>query len=170
MPEIKDLILRKGVQSDWKAMYENIWRHPESAKYMLWDVTTSEPDAYARMERTLRFQATHDFHWTVVERKSGQAIGFAGLEILSDGVCGETGIAIGPAFTGNGYGKQILNALTDYAKTELSARKFIACCRIQNEASRGMPLACGFRFTHTEDRIDPRNGDSYILEYYEKDL
>jgi RimJ/RimL family protein N-acetyltransferase len=170
MPETKDLILRKGLQSDWKAMYENIWCHPESARFMLWDVTTSEAEAYARMERTLRFQASHDFHWTVVERKSGQAIGFAGLEILSEGVCGETGIAIGPAFTGKGYGKQILNALTDYAKKELGAKIFIACCRSRNEASRRMQLACGFRFNHTEDRTDPRNDEPYILEYYEKDL
>ena len=170
MIQTNDLILRKAVQSDWRAMYENLWRHPESARYMLWDITTSETDAYARMERTLRFQATHDHHWTVVDSASDQAIGFAGLEVLTEDVCGETGIAIGPDYTGKGYGKQILNALTDYAHEQLGATAFVACCRSQNAASRGMILGCGFRFTHTEERVDPRNGEPYTLEYFIKDL
>lgn len=170
MLQTTDLILRKAVQSDWKAMYENLWRHPESARFMLWNVTTSEPEARARMERTLRFQAEHDYHWTVAERHTGQAMGFAGLEILSEGVCGETGIAIGPAFTGKGYGKQILSALTEFAREELGATRFIASCRSGNAASRGMICACGFRFTHSEDKVDPRNGNPYCLEYFQKDL
>ena len=54
--ETKDLILGKARLSDWKAMYENVWSHPESARYMLWSVTTSEADARSRMERTIAFQ------------------------------------------------------------------------------------------------------------------
>ena len=170
MPESKDLILRKAVQEDWRDMYENLWRHSESAKHMLWNITTSEPDAVARMERTLKFQASHDHHWLVVEKTSGKAIGFAGLEVLQPGVCGETGIAIGPAYIGKGYGKQILNALTDYARDRLDARKFVACCRTGNAASRGMQLGCGFQFSHLEEKTDPRNNAPYTLEYYEKEL
>ncbi|MBR2049008.1 MAG: GNAT family N-acetyltransferase [Oscillospiraceae bacterium] len=170
MPETKDLILRKAIQSDWMAMYRNIWRHPESAKYMLWDVTTSEADAISRMERTIRFQSEHPFHWTVVEKKSGQAIGWAGLRQVDDVTCEETGIALGPDFTGKGYGTQLLNALTDFARDQLGAKRFLACCRSQNEASRRLQRACGFRFTHREAMTDPRNDEPYILEYYEKDL
>lgn len=59
MIETKDLILRKGVFGDWRSMYENIWSQPQAARYMLWNVTTSEEDAMARMERTLRWQAEH---------------------------------------------------------------------------------------------------------------
>lgn len=170
MLETKDLILRKAIFKDWRSMYENIWCHSDSAKYMLWDITTSETDAMARMERTILFQATHDYHWTVVEKSSGQAIGWAGLRLCAPGVCEETGVAIGPAFTGKGYGKQILDALTAFAKEELSAKQFIACCRAENTVSRKLQLSCGFRFTHKEDKVDPRNGQPYVMEYYSKSL
>jgi len=69
MPETKDLILRKAVQEDWYHMYHNIWRHAESARYMVWKVTESEADAQSRMERTIAFQASHEHHWTVVEKE-----------------------------------------------------------------------------------------------------
>ncbi len=170
MPETKDLLLRKARQEDWRAMYENIWSHPESARYMLWNVSVSEAEAEARMERTIAFQAAHDHHWLVVEKASGEAIGFAGLQELEPGICEETGIAVGPAFTGRGYGKQILNALTEYARDHLGAGKFTACCRSENAASRNMQLSCGFRFSHREQRTDPRDGSAFIMEHYEKAL
>jgi len=168
MVETKDLLLRQAVFEDWESMYRNIWSRPESAKYMVWSVTTSREAAMARMERTIAFQSAHPYHWTVIEKTSGQAIGWAGLAVLSPGVCGETGIAIGPAFTGRGYGKQLLNALADYARDRLGANRFVACCRRENIASKRMQLSCGFRFTHCEEVADPRNNQPYTLEYYEK--
>ena len=171
MLETKDLIIKKARQEDWRDMYYNLWCHEESARYMMWNVTTSEEDAQARMERTIAFEAAHEYNWLVYEKASGQAIGFAGLERLEEDVCGETGIAIGPAFTKKGYGKQILNALMDYAKDELGARQFVACCRVQNIASHQLQMACGFTFSHySEEMEDPRNGEKYMLEYNVKTL
>lgn len=170
MPETKDLFLRKAVLEDWRDMYRNIWSQPESAKYMVWKVTESEEDAIARMERTIAFQASHDYHWTVVEKSSGQAIGWAGMEMLAPGVWGETGVAIGPDFTGKGYGKQILNALTDYARDQLGATKFVACCNSENLVSKKLQLRCGFAYTHSEEVTHPRDLVRYTLEYYAKEL
>ena len=171
MIETKDLVIKKARQEDWRAMYYNLWCHADSAKYMLWNVTTSEEDAKARMERTIAFEATHEYNWLVYEKSTDQAIGFAGLEVLEEGVCGENGIAIGPAFTGKGYGKQILNGLTDFAKEQLGAKRFVACCRTKNKASRRLQRSCGFVFSHfSEEKEDPRTGEKYILEYNIKEL
>ncbi len=170
MPETKDLILRKATMEDWKAMYRNIWSHPESAKYMVWDVTQSEEAAVSRMERTIAFQATHDYHWTVVEKVSMETIGWAGMAEYAPGVWGETGIALGPAFTGKGYGKQILNLLTDYARDKLGAKEFVACCRRGNEISQKLLLSCGFAYTHSEEVFHPRDQIPYILDHYHKCL
>ena len=79
----------------------------------------------------------------------------------------DTGIAIGPAFVRKGYGRQILMALVNLAFEELGATKFVASCRSQNDASRQLQLACGFVYSHSEDRTDPRNGAPYVLEFYE---
>ena len=165
--ETKDLVLRKALMSDWKAMYENVWRHPETARYMLWDVTTSEADARARMERTIAFQASHPGTFTVAEKISGQAIGYAGLQEAAPGVWEETGIALGPDFTGKGYGKQIVKALTDYAFRERGAERFVYVSRAENIPSIALAERCGFRFTHSESRTDPRNGEAYTLNFYE---
>ncbi len=170
MLETNDLILRKAVLEDWQNMYRNIWSCPESAKYMAWSVTSSEEDAFARMERTIIFQATHDYHWTIVEKKSGQAIGWAGMELLKPGVWGETGIAIGPNFINRGYGKQILNALTNYARDQLGAIRFSACCNSENTASKRVLLSCEFSYTHSEEVIHHRDQVPYTLDYYAKDL
>ena len=170
MPETKDLLLRKGVMDDWKAMYQNIWRHPESAKYMVWDVTSSEDAAKARMERTMAFQAAHDYHWTVMEKASGQAIGWAGMQEEAPGVFCETGVALGPEFTGKGYGTQLLNFLTEYARDTLGAKRFLACCNKENLISKKLLKCCGFVYTHSENTIHHRDEIPYTLDYYAKEL
>ena len=135
---------------------------------MLWAVTQSEAEAKERMERTIAFQQNHHA-WLVIEKENGEAIGFAGLREEA-GVCEDTGIAVGPGYVGRGYGREILNELVRIAKEELGAHAFVASCRSENEASRKMILGCGFRFTHTELRVDKRNGEEYTLEFYMKGL
>ena len=137
---------------------------------MLWYVSPSEEHARGRMERKIAYQATFECDWLVYEKKSGQAIGFAGMEEIEPGVWEDTGIAIGPEFTGRGYGKQILNALVDYAGEKKHAKKFVASCRTENIASHNLQMSCGFQLTRTEERVDPRTGEAYTLEFTEKRL
>lgn len=169
MKETKDLLLKQAVFSDWEAMYRNVWRHPETARYMLWDVTVSEEAAKERMERTIAFEKTHPTCFLVYEKESGQAIGFAGMEEICSGVYEDVGIALGPDFVGRGYGKQVLNCLMAIAK-ELGGAEFLCSNRRENLASRGMQLACGLTYSHSEEREDPRTGKPYILDFHSKKL
>lgn len=169
MYETDRLQLNHPVFSDWEGMYRNLWRHRESAEFMLWNVTTSPEEAQERMRRSIAFQEGKPA-WFVYEKSSGEPMGFAGFREIEPGVFEDTGIAVGPAFVGKGYGKEILNLLTRIAKEEYDAVGFIASCRSRNSASRGMIPGCGFRFSHYENRIDHRNGTEYILEFYEKAL
>ena len=167
MLETKDLILRKGGFEDWKSMYDNVWSHPETAQYMLWEVTSSEEDARSRMERTIRWQAEH-YAWFVVEKCSGKCIGFAGFIEIGPGVYEDIGIALGPDYVGRGYGKQVLNCLLSFAFENLNGDKFIGSSRSENTASIALQRSCGFEFTRSENRTDPRNGTDYTLNFYEK--
>lgn len=167
MIETRDLLLKQAVFDDWKDMYENVWSRRETAKYMLWNVTTSEEDARNRMERTLAYQSRNPYGFFIYEKTGGKAIGFAGMMEIEPGVFEDTGVALGPDYVGKGYGKQVLSALTDTAFTQWGANRIICSCRSQNEASRRLQLSCGFTFSHTEDRTDPRSGEAYILEFYE---
>lgn len=173
--QTKDLILKRGVFEDWKALYENLWSHEESAKYMLWRPTLSEEEAKERMRRSLKHQEESGLAWFIYRRnvetvgeETLEPIGFAGLIRLDEETCEDTGIAIGPAFVGKGYGKQVLNALTRYCFEELGAGRLICSCRAGNTASRALQLSCGFRYTHSEERVDPRDGEEYVLEFYER--
>lgn len=60
MIETESLILDKAKFSDWKEMYCNVWSQPESAKYMEWNITTSEENAKIRIMKTIAFQKEHD--------------------------------------------------------------------------------------------------------------
>lgn len=170
MLETKDLIIKQAEQKDWKDMYYNLWRHAESAKYMLWKVTTSEEDAQIRMAKTIAFEQTHPYAWLVYEKASGQAIGFAGMTEIEAGVYEDMGIALGPDFVGKGYGKQILNAMVDYARDVLGAKKMVLSARSQNVASKRLQEACGFTYSHSEERIDPGTNEAYMLEFTYKEL
>ena len=168
--ETQDLILKKCKFNDWKDMYQNIWRHEESTKYMLWKITTSEEAAKERILKCIAAQEKSPYNWTVFEKRSGQAIGWAVMEEVGQDVFEDQGIAIGPAFTGNGYGKQIVNAMVELARDELGAKKMILSYRSQNVASRKMQEACGFVYSHSEEKIDPRDGQPYEVVYTVKEF
>ena len=166
--ETRDLILDKARFEDWADMYRNVWSRPETARYMLWQVTASEKDAQARMERTIAWQRDHDV-WLVREKSGGQAMGWAGLEELSPGVWQETSIALGPDFVGRGYGRQILELLMDIARSR-DGTEFCCSARGDNIASRALIFSCGFTPLGTEDKTDPRDGRGYKLITYCKKL
>lgn len=164
--ETQDLILRKGVFDDWRDLLRNVKSHEESARYMLWNPIYDEKSARENMEKTMKFQKTHDA-WLICEKGSNQAIGWAGVSEMKENVWQDTGIAIGPDFTGRGYGKQVLQCLIQYVFQEKRAEKFICSCRSQNNASRSLIQSLGFVPFKAENKTDSRNGEKYILEYYE---
>lgn len=163
--ETKDLIIKKAKLSDWEAIFENLWRHEESARYMQWSVTTSKEDAIARMERTIVFEQNHEYTWFIYEKQSMQAIGFCGLEVIEPGIIHEAGIAIGPKFVNKGYGTQVLKALMNYAKDTLHGKKFLACNRKENIASRKVQMKCGFVHDYDDERVDERTGKMFVMEH-----
>lgn len=166
--ETRDLILAKARFEDWEDMYRNVWSRPETARYMLWQVTSREEEARARMERTIAWQREHDV-WLVREKPSGQAIGWAGLAEASPGVWQETSIALGPEFVGRGYGRQILQLLMDIARSR-GGTEFRCSARSENTASKALITSCGFTLASEGSCVDQRDGRPYVLEVYERKL
>ena len=168
--ETRDLILKKAEYADWSAIYHNLWRHEESAKYMLWNVTRSEEEAKKRMDRTVSFEKKEKYALLVYLKETGQAIGFAGMRQMEPQVFEELGIALGPDYVGRGYGKQILNALIGEA-ARCGGTQFYASARDKNTASRNLIKSCGFSLAGSpEEKTDPRNGERYVLEKYVRDI
>lgn len=76
--EAEDIILKKGVFEDWRALYKNILSREESARYMLWNPIHDEEYARENARKMIKFQKNHDA-WLVYEKMSGQAIGWTGV-------------------------------------------------------------------------------------------
>ena len=165
MIETDELILDKARFADWEGMYRNVWSHPESARYMAWKVTVSESDAKIRIQKTIEFQKNHDTY-LVYEKKSGEPIGFAGVEKAEGHAYQEMGICLGPGYVGRGFGKQILQGLIDYCVKEFGAEKFFYTAREENEASKALALSMGFVRISSEIKVDSRDGHSYNLLRY----
>lgn len=168
MLETRDLILDRGKFEDYAAMYRNVWRHPESAKYMQWRVTERPEDAPDRMRRNIEWQKVHDTYFVYL-KTTGEAIGFAGVERISPTLWEEGGICLGPDYVRKGYGKQILQCLLDYAKAQ-GAEEFVAYVREKNQASRALVASMGFTQFAAEERTDDRDGSAYTMLKYRRTL
>ena len=164
--ETMDLVIKKGVFTDWKDLLQNVLSRRESAKHMLWRPIYDEEYAKENVKKMMKFQQTHDA-WLVYEKKSNQAIGWVGVIEVEEGVWEETGMVIGPDFTGKGYGKQLLQWLGHYVFEEKKADKMRCSCRSRNDVSRSLCRSLGFTYLASEVKTDPRNGKYYTLEYYE---
>ena len=161
MLETKDLILDKAKYSDWVKMYNNVWSRADIAKYTVWRISESEDDARERILKTIEFQKNHDMYF-VYERKSGDPIGFAGVEQLAPRVYQEAGICLGPDYVGKGFGKQILKCLIEYCKLDLGAEEFIYSAREDNEASNRLAKSLDFCEIGTELREEGGHTYSWI--------
>ncbi len=143
-------------------MYCNVWSQSESAKYMAWNITTSEEGAKIRIIKTIAFQKEHDT-CLVYEKSSGNAIGFAGVEKIEPYIYQEAGICPGPYYVGKGFGKQILQGLIQYCKEEFSAKEFIYSTGEENRTYSRLAKSSGFTVISSVPKTDRKDGHSYHL-------
>lgn len=146
--ETKALILGKAKFEDWEMLYKNVWSRPEAARYMQWRVIDSEAAARERIRKTIEYQKNHDTY-IVYEKRTGQAIGFAGIEQIAPDIYQDASIALGPEYTGKGYGKQILQLLLGYC-SNLGGKEFFYSTRAGNTASKALAISCGFSYQYSE--------------------
>ncbi|MCD8085032.1 MAG: GNAT family N-acetyltransferase [Clostridiales bacterium] len=166
--ETPRLLLRKAVPADTESLYRSLWSRPEAARYMLWQPTATWEEAWQRMGRTIAHQRDH-LAWTICEKSTGKAIGFAGITPLSPGVYEDTGLALSPDCWRQGYGREALEALVACCFHRLGGTALVCSCRRENTASRQLQLSCSFRYTHSEERTDPRDGGAYVVDFYRRE-
>ncbi len=170
MLETHDLILDKAEFSDYRDMYNNIWKFEESARYMQWSVTPTMDAAKERILRTIAFQRMNAECYTVYLKANHTAIGFAGFRPLKDNQAEECGIAIGPSYIGKGYGTQVLDALLQQARSHYHVSSFYYHYNKENIASYSLQNHFGFIPVREEKRKDIKTGEPYILVTSKLDL
>lgn len=135
-PERTDVDFMYLLDNGEEAWRTALQRTPVSRK-MLWDyVENYTGDIYA--DRTLRMIVRHSDHTAPV-----------GMVELYDYSPADgrafVGIAIAPAYRRQGFGRAALQALCRYASDVLSLHQLAAVVAFDNDSSRALFSACGFR-------------------------
>ena len=173
--ETPNLILRKARLTDLDSIYNNVWSSTSLNKYMFWETTLTKEDALKRLLRTIQFQSNH-FEYFICDKKTDEAIGFAGMELFQDNVYSEIGICLAEKYQHCGYGKEVLGALEKLAFDELKGERFLYGFLEGNVPSMKLCISMGFKYLDTQKRIRERdhrifNKICYYLdkETYEKE-
>lgn len=83
--------------------------------------------------------------WTIVDRRSGQIIGRAGLSLREGYDEPEIGFVIAKEFQRQGYAYEVCNAIMNYAKKELEFKQIRAIVHKENEVSKKLCIKLGFQ-------------------------
>ena len=164
--ETARLVLRKAEDRDLDLIWKRVWRDERLAATMLWTPTPTREEAEARLERTIAYQRDN-YAYFVCLKESDEPIGFGGCREIAPGVWDETGLCIAADWQGQGYGKEMLQALVDLVFRELGGTQFRYSCFHDNAASAALCLSCGFVYVDSRPETRARDGYEYLCDCYE---
>ena len=143
------IILRKARMEDWQSMWKHVWGDEEVYRWMLYTPTRTEEEAVERCRRSIEYQRDR-YAWFVALKDTDEAIGLCAMREEEPGRWSESGICIGTAFQGRGYGKEIVSLLLDLAFRELGAKDIRYGYFQDNVKSRKVAEAFGFVYDRSE--------------------
>ena len=103
--EGKIIRLRKAREDDYQSMLKHVWSDEAVYRWMLYQPTLTEEDARERCRRSMEYQKDH-YAYFVTLKETDEAIGLCAIRENTPGHYDESGICIGTAFQGKGYGKE----------------------------------------------------------------
>lgn len=140
------LLIRESTLEDVPAFYE-LWQQPGVREYLKPLQPTLQEELVFMEAYIKNAYSFYDYGlWTVLEQKSGQVIGRAGLflsEVLDDKV--ELGYLIGPKWQRRGYGVECGRAILSYAAEVLDIFEIHLLTDCRNLASARTARALGFQ-------------------------
>lgn len=139
------LVVREQTIDDIPALYE-IYSDKESVRYTedLYEDPGEEMD-YLQKYIDNQYRFFEYGVWALTLKDSGKLIGRAGLSAREgyDGL--EIGYILGKPYRGQGYAKEAVKAIIEYAEEELGVHDFTAFSKEQNKASTGLLESIGFK-------------------------
>lgn len=150
--ETERLLLRESILQDAEAFFA-LYQDEQSRRYLEIPLaqTQAEYEQYIQAYQQGQYAFWEYGMWTVVEKKSGQVVGRAGLEQQNEEL--GLGYAILPQFRGNGYALEACKAILAYAKECEYAEKITLTIHAENEASKRIAEALQ---KQSEIRLDIR--------------
>ena len=125
---------------------------PAITRYMRWD-PPSWSEYIARCEERVRAPNPNTLSFVIRRRDTGECLGMTGLEDL-DQPSPELGLWLKESAHGQGFGREVVAALIDWAHASLHKDSFIYPVAVQNTASRR--IAEGLHGEIIEHRTSPK--------------
>jgi ribosomal-protein-alanine N-acetyltransferase len=124
----------------------------ECARAELPDEVLADEAAAETLIRTLRgnYPATYPLVYGITRRDDGLLIGHISLSGIPEGI--EIGYAIAQAYQRQGFAREAATAFSAWAKEQLSLETLYGVAKADNEASRRVLEASGYRFLREEMR------------------
>jgi RimJ/RimL family protein N-acetyltransferase len=161
--EGEHIILRKAKEQDYRSMLKHVWSDPEVYRWMLYQPTLTEEDAIDRCHRSMEFQKDH-YAYFVADKVTDEAIGLCAMKETEPGHYEESGICIGTAFQGRGYGKEVVALLLELAFKKLGAVDFRYGYYQDNVRSRKVAEYFGFEYDQTYELTRPWDGAEKVID------
>jgi RimJ/RimL family protein N-acetyltransferase len=147
MLETERLILRKFEERDIDAIFA-MRSDADMMRFI------REPQ---NRDETISWLKLVSSHWknekvgfcAVIEKASGQVIGWCGLWRLKETGETEVGYAIAKEYWGRGFAAEAARCFLEYGFTELNLEKIVAVARPENTASRRVMEKLGMRYDYT---------------------
>jgi ribosomal-protein-alanine N-acetyltransferase len=124
----------------------------ECARDELPDEVLADEEEAKSLIRTLQgnYPATYPLVYGIAHRDNGLLIGHISLSGIPEGI--EIGYAIAQAYQGQGFAREAATAFSSWAKEQLSLPVIYGLAKANNEPSRRVLEASGYRFLREEIR------------------
>ncbi len=148
--ETERLLIREIAISDLEGMFE-MDSSPIVHKYLPND-TVNVIDDSKTVINSIKKQYTENGigRWAVVEKDSGDFIGWTGFKLITDVINNQTryfdfGYRFLFRYWGNGYATESAKACLQYNDTKLKLKSLYAMANVDNNASKKVLLKSGFK-------------------------
>lgn len=142
----KRCMIRESVIEDVDSFYE-IYKDPSITEYMEDLYADRDEEAAYLRDYIKRVYGFYGYGmWTVLERKSGQVIGRAGISLREGSDIPELGFVIGVPWQRQGYAYEVCQAILAYGREELYFTHFQTLVMKGNEKSKKLCEKLGFIF------------------------
>ncbi|MBQ8092400.1 MAG: GNAT family N-acetyltransferase [Clostridia bacterium] len=155
--EAEHIVLRKAKPKDAHTMLKHVWGDEAVYRWMLYTPTLTLTDAEDRCRRSIAYQKDH-LAWFIALKETDEAIGLCAIREREPGHFEESGICIGTAFQGMGYGKEVVTLLLRLAFMQLNALDFRYGYFDNNVRSRNLAEYFGFQYECSEEMKRPWDG------------
>ena len=162
--ETERLLMRPLNMNDVNALYK-LDSDPLVMKYLGNRPVSNLEEVHFYLKNILKQYELYGIaRWAVMEKSSGEMIGWAGLKFMNEVTNGhkdfyDAGYRFRPEFWGKGYATEATNAWIDYAKNQLNIHTLYASAHTENIASQNVLKKCGFL-----------QKDEYFFEMYGEKL